>query len=105
MSELLEMTRDEVLLATLVTMLCVGGLLLPQGGNMIGQALMGEDPAVLGWRKKLVDVRARRREQRLERQAAKRKRKRERREMAMARKATRQSGTSAKATATPESRT
>ena len=102
MGELFDMTRAEVVLAALVTLLCVGGLLLPSAGNMIGQLFMGEDPAVLRWRKKLAEVRARRREQRLARKAAQRERKRKRREAALIRKATRRVSSSARAASTPD---
>ncbi len=87
MGELLDMTWAEWLLTTVATLLCVGGLLLPAAGNLIGQAFMGEDPAVLRWRKKMAEVRAHRRAQRLARKAQKRARKRARKEAAHARKA------------------
>ena len=87
MGELLEMTRAEWLLTAVATLLCVGGLLLPAAGNLIGQAFMGEDPAVLRWRTKMAEVRAHRRDQRLARKALKRARKRARKEAARARKA------------------
>lgn len=104
MGELLNMTGPELVLAALVTLLCVGGLLLPSAGNMIGQLFLGQDPAVLRWRKRLAEVRARRREQRLATKAAKRERKRKRREAALIRKATRRVSSSARVQTTPDPR-
>ncbi len=102
MGELLELTRDEWLLAALATVLCVGGLLLPKAGNLLGQLFMGEDPAVLRWRRKRAEMRDRRREQRLARKALKRARKRARKDAARARKAARAAGNTPDVTPAPD---
>lgn len=83
------MTTDEWLLFAVATVLCVGGLLLPKAGNLLGQAFLGEDPAVKTWRTKWRERRDLGRAQRAERRAAKKLRKAERRAQKAAKKALR----------------
>ncbi|GEM_PF-2939828 len=86
MSELLQMTTDEWLLFAVATLLCVGGLLLPMAGNLLGRMFLGEDPAVRNWRQKLAERRALRRQMRAQRRAEKKRKKAERKARRLARK-------------------
>ena len=87
LTELLEMTTDEWLLFAVATVLCVGGLLLPKAGNLLGRMFLGEDPAVRDWRGKWRKRRELRRAMRAERRALKRRRKAERKAKKKAAKA------------------
>lgn len=87
LNELQQMTADEWLLFAVATVLCVGGLLLPKVGNMLGRAFLGEDPAVRSWRGRWQARRQMRRQMRAERKAEKRRRKAARKARRLARDA------------------
>ncbi len=79
MADLLNMNAGEWFLVGLTTTMCVIGLLLPNMGNLIGRAFLGEDPVVARWRRMRLERRAIERERRMARKAAKREAKAARR--------------------------
>ena len=85
-TQLSRMTADEWALFCVATVLCVGGLLLPKAGNLLGRAFLGEDPAVKTWRQKWAQRRALRRQMRADRRAEKRRQKAERKARKLAAK-------------------
>lgn len=86
MAELLELTTPEWLMVAVATAICVGGLLLPKVGNLLGLAFLGEDPAVTRWRAAWAERRKHQRALRQARRNEKRARKLQRQEAARVRK-------------------
>ena len=105
LNELSQMTADEWALFCVATVLCVGGLLLPKAGNMLGRAFLGEDPAVKSWRQKWQARRELRRSVRAARRAEKKRRKAERKAKRAARKAASTTGKTSTGTAGADSST
>jgi hypothetical protein len=86
LDDLAQLTPDEWLVVAVATILCVGGLLLPMAGNLLGQLFLGEDPAVRNWRQKWLARREQKRALRSTRKAEKRRRKAARKAKRLARK-------------------